>query len=702
MPERARREAATEPAASSVAAAVPPTRRVPGNRAIAQRASSARASPVRARLGGGRVLDRSTVEALGPSQLRGSDRVRVHTDAPADELAARFDATAFTSGGEVFFRRGTFSPASIGGRQLIAHELGHVAQQRRSPATTPAVSRPSHPSERAAAAFAARLDGTFDASPAGDAAAPNRSMVSLLSDDVGPPLVVHRHASWEHTLIGDTPPGRLGRAAVSREARRHVLYDEWQRMMFFKSDPAGDPRARFPDVRWIKLRGSELWVSYGELNALADYLPGPGAIDSLDREAMIPVLQNMRSGVRRASGAEFGLRGSAMEGQAWSSLSIVSQAAGDVRALDEATASLGTQRYQALLARNACHFAPYSWQRWMLYHNEARELARSYYHSQKTVAPVDDVDTTEDEYLRQAILTNGYGDHFIQDSFAAGHLVNKTLVMQWFVEYLNGLSWYEVPWFGLPSDSVMESMDTASQPGIAGRELYGLTPSGKTAQDDQMFGGGFVDPQTLEERASYRDRVAGSGVRAGGGATVEQNYQRYLDLLNSAFIQLGAGATHDYFNQRGLSVRNARGDQFTVGGDDTLLSESSALGAQLAGEAAHTSQQAIDELLETGTTGITVEQILELVPSVILWRTAGGGWKDMPLEQWQDDVLHDICIEEIFPDLVDTLSTSTIVRAFSSELVEGGHSQDSSGPPPPEPRGPMGDFPLPSGSTRFA
>lgn len=55
--------------------------------------------------------------------------VTVHTDALADDLSGSLHAEAFTSGNDIFFRQGSFDPASVAGRQLIAHELMHVAQQ---------------------------------------------------------------------------------------------------------------------------------------------------------------------------------------------------------------------------------------------------------------------------------------------------------------------------------------------------------------------------------------------------------------------------------------------------------------------------------------------------------------------------------------------------------------------------------------------
>ena len=61
----------------------------------------------------------------------GSDfsSVRVHTDSEADALNQQLSAKAFTTGQDIFFRQGEFSPGSDSGKKLIAHELTHVVQQ---------------------------------------------------------------------------------------------------------------------------------------------------------------------------------------------------------------------------------------------------------------------------------------------------------------------------------------------------------------------------------------------------------------------------------------------------------------------------------------------------------------------------------------------------------------------------------------------
>ncbi|KFA94819.1 hypothetical protein Q664_00155 [Archangium violaceum Cb vi76] len=55
--------------------------------------------------------------------------VSLHTDDRADALARSLSARAFTLGRHVFFRRGALEPATRRGRELLAHELTHVAQQ---------------------------------------------------------------------------------------------------------------------------------------------------------------------------------------------------------------------------------------------------------------------------------------------------------------------------------------------------------------------------------------------------------------------------------------------------------------------------------------------------------------------------------------------------------------------------------------------
>lgn len=78
---------------------------------------------------GGSALDVKT--RYGMESAFGADfgGVRVHTDAQADTLNRSLNARAFTTGNDIFFRKGEFNPGSSGGKELLAHELTHTVQQ---------------------------------------------------------------------------------------------------------------------------------------------------------------------------------------------------------------------------------------------------------------------------------------------------------------------------------------------------------------------------------------------------------------------------------------------------------------------------------------------------------------------------------------------------------------------------------------------
>ncbi len=57
-------------------------------------------------------------------------RVRVHADSFSADRATGLRARAFTRGDDVFFGPGEYAPGTRRGRQLLAHELAHVVQQR--------------------------------------------------------------------------------------------------------------------------------------------------------------------------------------------------------------------------------------------------------------------------------------------------------------------------------------------------------------------------------------------------------------------------------------------------------------------------------------------------------------------------------------------------------------------------------------------
>jgi hypothetical protein len=93
--------------------------------------------------------------------------VRVHTGERAASSARAVSANAYTVGRQVVFGPGQFAPDTGAGRQILAHELAHVAQPG-APAGVPGrlrVSRPEEPAERHAALVTQHISGVRTAAP---------------------------------------------------------------------------------------------------------------------------------------------------------------------------------------------------------------------------------------------------------------------------------------------------------------------------------------------------------------------------------------------------------------------------------------------------------------------------------------------------------------------------------------------------------
>ena len=80
--------------------------------------------------GGGQPLSGSVRAYFEPRFGHSFDQVSIHDDSHAAEYADALGARAFTLGRDVFFGAGQFTPENATGRQLLAHELTHVIQQR--------------------------------------------------------------------------------------------------------------------------------------------------------------------------------------------------------------------------------------------------------------------------------------------------------------------------------------------------------------------------------------------------------------------------------------------------------------------------------------------------------------------------------------------------------------------------------------------
>jgi hypothetical protein len=77
----------------------------------------------------GQPLDTATRAYFEPRFGHDFSRVRVHTDALAEQSAREVNAQAYTVGRNIVFDAGRLATGTHAGRWLIAHELAHVVQQ---------------------------------------------------------------------------------------------------------------------------------------------------------------------------------------------------------------------------------------------------------------------------------------------------------------------------------------------------------------------------------------------------------------------------------------------------------------------------------------------------------------------------------------------------------------------------------------------
>lgn len=557
--------------------------------------TDARERTIRAELVRGAALPDRLRDALERAYGADLESVRLHDDATADRLATSLCAEACTAGADVFFRAGTLRPDSEAGLELVAHEVAHVVQQAggRLPCSPEAAER------QAAGLARAFARGRLPNRPRWRRARP-------LGE--GDALVLQCHSSWEHRMLGDLRTLDFEAIAAGGANRKAFLERVRQYLQMWETNPKAVSADRitkhFENIRPLRLRGSGLVVTYGELNTLADYLATPAELDALPETYLLPILQQVRqegyAWVTWAIEERFldkelvfgGFEDSVADTFGWDT----ADAFWETLKMDDHTQALGpkgTDHYGALLARNACHFAPHSWYRWEQFYLQARAFAQeAYYAKGDRKARLRDL----------AWIHHGYADHFLHDSFAAGHLINKTLVMQWYLDWVRNTS---TP---VPDWDLVQFMTMARQPDLAGRHLY-------SAFTNHAARGEVRDPQTANEQWSLARRMAVSGVRA-DGSTVAGSYKRWLAFLGNAVVQLASNSVHDHFNASSLLVSSvAHPDAFQIYGDNTMIRGGD--GYRIASDTAQLSQRSLSELLDTGVTAVNAADIFKHFPTKV-------------------------------------------------------------------------------------
>jgi hypothetical protein len=81
-------------------------------------------------LTGGQPLSSEVRNFYEPRLGYDFSHVKVHTDSVASRSAQSINALAYTSGSNIVFNNGQYSPNTDTGKRLLAHELTHVVQQK--------------------------------------------------------------------------------------------------------------------------------------------------------------------------------------------------------------------------------------------------------------------------------------------------------------------------------------------------------------------------------------------------------------------------------------------------------------------------------------------------------------------------------------------------------------------------------------------
>lgn len=575
------------------------------------------------------------------------DEVRVFPS--SDQVCRAFGARALTVGNQIHFRSGEFAPHTRRGFWLLAHEVAHVVQQRRGRVTAGIPELSPRASAAGLATGPRDAPEEAEASAAADAALAGRPFAFAPRTPArhGAAPVVQRYMAWEHLLLGSAGPeearGLVREARSGRGEGEDGLGGYCSLLATLGRDPENVDAGEVTDhgAIAVELPGSGVVVTLGEVSILPDYLSRPEDIERAPRTFVLPLIQSTRAwNIRELHGAAGGPLAKTPRPRRLKT-AMVYPSLGGMAELAEGfqVTRLGRrcgfppwERYQSVVARNAGHFAPFSWYRWQEYHLKARRIAHQAYRA---------TDSAERARLTtRAWICAGYADHFLQDSFAAGHLINKTLVMQWYAELLIRS---RLP---VPARRHLAAVTPAAQPCLHGPGYYRPMPDDR--DPDRLVPSptsgapGVADPQAAAERATLEGRVAASGVVGQDDAERMVAYSSYLKLLRSSVVQSVSGTIHGYLNETSLVVAaGADGERFRMYGDWSMLQGEDA--ASRAAEAGQLSRQAIADTLASGETVIASRKIFEMFPDHV-----EHDGTLIPLQDWHERRLRDWCFADFF------------------------------------------------------
>jgi uncharacterized protein DUF4157/LysM domain-containing protein len=456
----------------------------------------------------GNALDARVREHVEPHFGYAFDAVRVHTDAPSAESARAVGALAYTVGRHIVFDSGQYAPETHTGRRLLAHELTHVVQQNGA-AMTP--------------------DGSG--------------------------AMVQRYEAGEHARFADTS-AELKELVLAKAFTREVKPGETIRGIASKFSVTVE---RLEELNHKKLRvwpaadgsrksvrgfntGAIITIPAAVNAATADALKG-GELSFVVNGITVPYSDGM------AMADLFGSREDMLKAPAAELTELIklidSERSGTWVDIAVWQAKTGG-RFLKLALENEQHFAPPDPSmvkssgisavdhkaQWEKHHREALGLSQA---------------GNKDD----ALEVNAFGDHFLTDAFAGGHLFSKRDAME---QLKSGLP--------LTSTGDFTADATAFFDDVAHQAF-----KGSLATDFSQY-----EPVNIPAKAKFfRPNIDTAEMFS---ALLQEVHKDRPDVMASVV----AKAVHDTINKfpGGIPVANAKGDKWNLSGDKTLaLSEDS-------------------------------------------------------------------------------------------------------------------------------
>jgi hypothetical protein len=381
----------------------------------------------------GQPLDRATRAFVEPMFGHDFGQVRVHADTRAAESARTVDAHAYTVGRHVVFGAGRHAPQTKSGLGLLAHELTHVLQQGFG---HPGAGLTIAPADDSAEREAAHMGTVVARQPAGG------GPIAVGSDRRRPTL--QRYIAGEHAQFGVTRDA-LTKAVDGMVVTYKVKSGEGLIRIAAKF---GISVQALKDANKNKLKRMQTEQPAGATAKGANVIEGFYAGETI---AIPPVVNEATQEALKKAELKFNINGVEMEygvgiamGDFYESPEAMQKApkselealaklirkektGGKVKDPDDWEAVIGS-RYLDLAKKNLAHFAPSNPALVDVSKGPHGIDHKSQWEHQHGKALNASAAGKNDD----ALLFNSFGDHFLTDAFAAGHLFNKVDLMEQF------------------------------------------------------------------------------------------------------------------------------------------------------------------------------------------------------------------------------------------------------------------------------